>query len=228
MTVVLALKGEDNVVVAADSMVHFGDDNGRYLESRCKLRTINGSWVIGVSHSSSGLEAVDDLGPGKLPNLNSFDRLAVQQIASKLLERHNAKNFSEEAWFVLAGVGEFGAFIHTFAFKPTKETGVYLEGPQECPNQVALGASRHGALYFAYEFHRSTMTIPQRILTAFHSVAEIAKHDLRVARPINVAVVTKGQVCHYSEDDLVRFVERSSDITSTVSRMLTAEGLELP
>jgi len=228
MTVILAIKGVHHVAIFADSLGHSNDADGMYRHSFRKLRTINGKWVIGVSHSQLGLEVVNDLGSDPLNGLHSIDRFAAAEIASRLLSLYQAKGFHDEVRFVLGGVGAFGPFIHEWWLKPNDDkSGVTLEGPYEQSRHAVLGASRHGALYFLHGFNRLSMSIPQHVLLGFHCVAEVAKHDVRVDRPVDVAVATESGVAHYTESDLPQFVERSAAITKEISVHLNAEDLTL-
>jgi 20S proteasome alpha/beta subunit len=105
---------------------------------------------------------------------------------------------------------------------------VKMSGPREVPSGNAIGACNHGALYFAKEFQRDTMSLEQNMLIGFHCVAEVAKHDVRVDRPIDVLVVTPSRVTIYPESQLLEFVSRSREITATISSCFSAEGLKLP
>src|SRR5208283_3931092 len=105
---------------------------------------------------------------------------------------------------------------------------VKIEGPREQQYRVAIGACNHGAMYFATQFHRENMSIEQNVLLAFHCVAEAAKHDIRVDRPVDVLTVTRDGVSIYPESQLSGFVSRSEKITATISEGLSAEGLKLP
>jgi len=229
MTVILGLKGTDHVVLASDTLEMRGPSEGMYRQLSHKLQRINGSWAIGVSGSLDGLQIVRDLGEEKLDGLSEVTFLAVEQLANRILDAYRKKGFSDEAWFLLVGIGDSGQpFIQNWRFKG--ENGeVRIEGPREQGSVAAIGACNHGALYFAKEFQRETMSIEQNALLAFHCVAEVAKHDVRVGRPVDLIVVRKnGTPIRYTETQLPEFVNRSEKITATISDYLLAEGLRLP
>jgi hypothetical protein len=72
------------------------------------------------------------------------------------------------------------------------------------------------------------MSLEQNVLIGFHCVAEVAKHDVRVNRPIEILTVTAAGVTIYQESQLPEFASRSEKITATIFDCLSAEGLKLP
>jgi 20S proteasome alpha/beta subunit len=225
MTVILALKGSDHAVLASDTLEMRGPSEGMYRQTAHKIQRVNGAWAVGVSGSLDGLQVVRDFGEERIDGLS--ETLAVEDLSNRMLDAYKKKGFSNETWFLLVGIKENGRpFIWDWRFL-SEEGEVRIEGPRE-QNSGAIGACNHGALYFVKEFQRETMSVEQNVLLAFHCVAEVAKHDVRVARPIDIAVVRKSGVTRYAESQLSEFVQRSDKITATISEWLSSSDLRLP
>lgn len=57
MTLILALVGRDNAVLAADGQLTQGSSGGYYASSVQKLRLVNrGNWILGVAISQVGYD----------------------------------------------------------------------------------------------------------------------------------------------------------------------------
>lgn len=230
MSIVLGLKGRDHAVIVADTLEIRGHNDGMYQERTHKLQKINGTWGIGVAGSLDGLQIVRDFGEEPIEGFSDIPMVAVDQLARHMLDAYRRKGFSQETHFLLAGIEPWKnghPFLWTWSFKKESEE-VKIEGPREMPSGNAIGACNHGALYFAKEFQSGDMSLEQNVIIGFHCVAEVAKHDVRVDRPIDVLVVATSGVTIYPESQLLEFVSRSEKITAAISGCLSAEGLRMP
>jgi 20S proteasome alpha/beta subunit len=226
MTAIVALKGKDHVVMAGDTLNTFGPVEGLYRRTTPKVRIINGDWIIGVADALEGLQIVRDFGEEKLSGLP--DRNPVDALAERMFEAYKKKGFAAESTFLLGGVDKSRPFIRTWKFKKNQEGILGIEGSLEPDgNHYAIGACHHGAFYFLTQFQRPN-TVEQDAFQVFHCVAEVAKHDVRVDRPIDLAVAHQGKAFLYCESELTEFVDRSISLTSSISDHLLVEGLTLP
>ena len=211
MTLVVALRGPDHIVVAADRLAHIRDDAGMYRHKCAKLRTINkGRWVVGMSGAEAGLGLLDVLEARPPQSFEGHPEESMHVYVDAMWREYEKRHFDEDMFFVVAGVQGECPFMCEWAFRepaglprsPWGPTTIYAD-------RCALGACRHGALYFTSEHHNAEMTVGQRVALAHFAISEAAKHDDRVERPVDVAIADKDGVVLLAERDIPEIVEES-------------------
>lgn len=85
----------------------------------------------------------------------------------------------------------------------------------------AIGAKKHGGLYFAYRYHEKSMSSDQRQLLAYFCVREVAKLDPRVDVPVELVIVRDDSVGSLKPDELRRLEKRSKRISRQIFRYFT-------
>jgi hypothetical protein len=229
MTLVLALKGTDEVILAADSAGYTDHPGGMYRRKLRKLRKVNkGKWVVGIAGSDESLSLIETL------NLRGFSFgqsawACVPDYAHELWEEYRRGGFSLDMHFLLAGIDIRGPFMFQWSFdRPKPGRPVSLIGPSFCyGDHEAIGASIHGALYFAGEHHRKDMDTAQRVSLAHFCVSEAAKHDLRVGGPVDIAIANVNGVACSPESKLPGLRQRTESIAAQIRSILSAAGPEI-
>ena len=227
MTLVLGLRGKDHVVVAADRLGHINKGTGDYGYKCAKLRPMTAGkrqWIVGMAGSDMAITLADRVAAtgDTLPGKHAGVELA-QVYAEELRVAAQASGCDEPMWFLFAGVDSRGSFIYHLSFD-----GQNWRGPGEhTGDQLAIGASCHGALYFASEHHSPEMSQAQRLLLAHFCIAEAAKHDIRIERPVDMAIAGDGDALFVTESDVPAIPDRSKAIAGAIGELLRvpyAEG----
>jgi len=127
---------------------------------------------------------------------------------------------------LLCGVSEGEPATYTWRLSREKDNGtIKFKGASIRPRRAGIGASQHGALYFASAFHRKEMHTRQRILLAYFCVSEATKHDIRVGGHIDIALVRENNpVRFFGQDELAKVKRRSKEILRSLDNHFTAPG----
>src|SRR5947209_4696970 len=160
MTLILALRGKDHVVVAGDTLGHTTDTGGMYRFACKKLFPVNsGKWIIGVAGGSAAIGLVELIEHHQPTSSVPALRFA-ETFSSEVHSRCQKANCDENMWFLFAGVEGTRPFIYSWSF--------IGEGRMQSPSMrwptdegelhEAIGTSKHGALYFASEHHSKDMS----------------------------------------------------------------------
>ncbi len=195
-----------------------------------KLLKVNKSrWVVGIAGSDESLSLIDTF------NLRGFvfgqhASASVRDYAHELWDEYRGRGFSLDMHFLLAGIDIRGPFMHQWSFDRSKPgRPISLIGPSICySDNEAIGASVHGALYFAGEHHREDMDTAQRVSLAHFSVCEAAKHDLRVGGPVDIAIVNADGVACSPESKFPGLRQRTEAIAAQIQSIFSAAGPTIP
>jgi 20S proteasome alpha/beta subunit len=219
MTIGLALKGKDHVVLASDTCRTVALEDGTYQDVARKLFRFNGTWAIGVAGALEIIQVIKNFGEGPIDGLPE-KRLSqkIEHIRDLSFNAYKSLGGTERVWFLLAGFEKEEPFIYQWGFIKDNENNLMTYGPFNQERFSVIGAARHGALYFANEFHKDSWTVEQNLLMAFHCISEVAKHDVFVGHPIELVVVRERKPPDFvSENQLSRIKELSKQITEDLA-----------
>jgi hypothetical protein len=216
MSFVIALKGMDSTVLAADGLA-VREVPGGICKFECsKLRRVNrGRWVIGATGSEGVFGLIDAI------NHRRFDFgkdafLGIESYARELWAMYQCRNLSGAMHFLLAGMDSNFPFIQRWSFDvPKPRRPISLIGPSLCDrDQEAIGVSGHGGLYFAVEYHREDMNTRQMVSLAHFCVSEVAKRELLVGGPVEIAIVNKNGAACLPDSKIAGLTARTESIAA--------------
>lgn len=227
MTLVFALQGKDEVVVAADSMAHDGPDTGgSYKLSVKKLLPVRANWLLGFSGAQDGYTIYKNIqATGWESHLSSDIHLGANEYACKMRDTYDQTGCQGDTTILLCGVSNGEPATYTWSLGRDNNGRVKFSGAQIRPGRAGIGAGQHGALYFASAFHRREMDTRQRILLAHFCVGEAAKLDPRLGGHVDLALVKEnGPVRFFSQDELVKVQLAGEKICGWLAKRFAAPG----
>ena len=227
MTLVFALQGQDEIVVAADSMAHDGPDSeGRYKSSVRKLHPLPNHWLFGFADGQSAYAIYNQIkAQGWESQLSANIALGAQEYAEKMRDLYEKSSYQDSTTAILCGVSNGEPATYSWSLSRDDKGQVKFAGAQIRPERAGIGARQHGALYFASAFHRRDMDTKQRISLAYFCLSEAAKHDLRVGGHIDVALVKENSAVRlFSQAELSEVERASMGIAESLARRFVAPG----
>lgn len=211
MTLILAVTNSKEIVVGADSLVYEGSGEVYRTYSTPKLRTINaGRWIIGFSGLANTASMVWDYLEAIKQTFNPDIRIGAFECVKRMGEfyRDNRLNL-RDCRALLAGFSESRPKIYSWSVEHPNPDGGDMRP------WGAIGCGGDLALHFARNCQPlEDLSTEQLSALAHFSIAEIAKSDNRVEKPIDLGIVTP-ETAHIEDRDSVnqRF-ERKSEILS--------------
>lgn len=227
MTLVFALQGKDEIVVAADSMAHDGPDTGgSYKLSVKKLLPVRGNWLLGFSGDQDGYTIYKHIKAQNWEsNLSSDINLGADEYARKMRDTYDQTGCRGRTTLLLCGVSNGEPATYTWSLGRDSHDQVEFSGAQTRPERAGIGAGQHGALYFASAFHRREMDTRQRMLLAHFCVSEAAKLDPRLGGHVDLALVKENSpVRFFSQDELVKVQLAGEKIFGLLTKRFAAAG----
>lgn len=194
MTLIVALRGTDGTVIAADSRGTIGDPRGLTAinDTQVKLFKLSNLCALGISGASELAAAVVDLLRGKITsdNIEGIDDImaATRQVARQ----------SYDDWFQKFPLPERPGLLLTLTGYNAGATGdskTYLLtssldfAPQLLPSGNCLAGIVQYAVYLLHRFYDPGMSVEQLKRLAAYLIAETATQDPKVGGPIRMAVV---------------------------------------
>jgi hypothetical protein len=85
---------------------------------------------------------------------------------------------------------------------------------------VAIGARKHGALYFSHAHHKADMNDQQRALLAHFCISEAANQDPRIDRPVDIAVVRPEGARMLAPEELSEYERASAALSSEIGNLI--------
>jgi len=227
MTLILALVGNGEVVLAADSQASSGDGGGLYTCSVKKLRSANsGRWIVGVANNHAGWALVDHIeSTGETFNVDIH--IGANEYANRTKELYEKYQHAALTSFVLAGTSPRDAAIYSWSLRRSGPR-VEFDGILPTPEQSAVGAHQHGGMHFAHRFHTREMTTPQRIQLAHLCVSEACHQDPRVDFPVEVGLIRLNKTPQlFTPTELKDVQKRSEHISSEIRRLVISSNPEI-
>jgi hypothetical protein len=221
MSLVIALKGSDAVVVAADTLGVREDPDGICKFKCSKLRRVHKrKWVIAATGSDGVFDLIEAL------NRRNFDFgqdpfMGIPRYARELWTEYRRRRCSGVMDFLLAGTDSSFPFIQRWSFDaPEHERSIRLIGPSMCDaDHEAIGVCGHGGLYFAAEYHREDMNTNQMVSLAHFSISQVAKNELLVGEPVEIAIVDRNVAVCLSDAKIPGLRARSESIAAWLRSM---------
>ncbi len=218
MTLVVALEGKDEVVVAADSRIIEGENEGRYQSEHTKLLRVGPNWILGVAGTVIGYELHSRM-ESENRAFHPDIRIGTHGYAKRMRELYEECECSGPAFLILAGVYKGRPSIYGWNLERDRDGRIQFGGAMPAFGRTAIGANHHGALYFANAHHAPEMPTNQRVLLAYFCVTEAAKHDPRVGGAVEVAVIREDGAIFLSQEALAKVGRESAGIAASIGKL---------
>ncbi len=219
MTLIVALKGEDELVFAADTLVWEGVKEGYYTSHASKLRVIGQEWISGSAGTGVGADVQAQIAAAQEVFDPDVDE-GAPAYALRTAELYRKSQYVGDTSFLLGGFGRDGPVIYRWSLPG-------FSGPMRSRGRrCTIGVGEHGAMNLAAAYHHTSMTTEQRMLLAYFCIYEVTRHDPRVGSPIEVAVAHRGGVKIYTGTQLARFQRASEDLTNYISDKFSIPAME--
>lgn len=221
MTLIVALFNEQEIVIAADTMIY---DTSRHklLEPFHKIMPV-GRHVFAASGTTTLFDIMTLLNAeGKHPN---FDiDIAAGEYYKWTNEVFQARRYSEKQGgdALLAGFGKDGARVYSWHL-PSQN------GLVSNPGRIFLGARENTATFFPIFLHRDSALLGERIQLAHFCIALAGRSDPRVGDPhngypIDISVLTKEGLKAYTQEELKPYIDRGEKLYIEI-QALFARGI---
>lgn len=208
MTLVLAVTNSKEIVIGADSLVYEGSGELYRTFTTSKLRTINaGRWIIGFSGLANAASMVWDCFDATGQIFNPDIRIGVFECIKRMGEfyRDNRLNL-KDCRALLVGFSESRPQIYSWSIEHINPDGGDMRpwGAIGCGNDLALHFAR--SCQPLDELSREQLSA-----LAYFSIAEIAKSDNRVGKPIDLGIVSPQEARLEDRDSVSRRFEGASE-----------------
>jgi 20S proteasome alpha/beta subunit len=199
MTLIVALRGKDGLVIAADSRGTIGDPRGLTAinDDQTKLYQLTQYCGLGVSGSSEfAAKAVDELG--------KVIRECSDKYAEEILTRTRdlIKNLYDD-WFqkfapqarpalslTLVGYAKIQEQMMPRTYLLVSQSDF---APHLFPNGNCLSGVPQYAVYLMHRLYDPKMTVANLARLAVYLISETATQDPKVGGPIRIATITKTE-----------------------------------
>lgn len=227
MTLVVALQGQHEIVMAADRLAHEDDPGGMYKFEVKKLRLVGDRWLAGFAGTQIGYELHKQIErEGFQPSSNIHE--AVHEYAAQMRGLYEKRGYQGFTSAILAGVSNGEPGVYGWSLERDSQGRINFAGAVAAPHRIAIGAQHHGALYFANAFHTPEMDARQRVLLAYFCVREAAKYDPRVGGNVEAALITESGVKMFSQAELAEVERASKEIAAWLAGRFAAAGPPIP
>lgn len=223
MTLILALPGPGEVVVAADTYV-YSDYAEAYYSSQAEKIWKEGSWLIGIAGNELGkavLARIKRNGFNFARDFNSVADDLAKDVNGVFLTLSEQDRSRYDFRVLMCGVEKGKPQLCEWS-----ASSLFPCGSADRP--AAIGAINHGGIYLAYQHYRLDLTTNQRMLLAYFSVHAVTQQDMRVGPPIHVAVVKEDGVTIFKEGQLSDFSRRSEAIAESLKQEFLQPGPPIP
>ena len=216
MTLIVGLRGEDDLVFASDTLVWEGANEGYYISRASKLRVIGQDWISGSAGTGVGADVQAQIAAGQEVFDHDIDG-GAPAYALRTAQLYRKSRYVGETSFLLGGFGRDGPAIYRWSLPE-------FSGPMRSRGgRCAIGVGQHGAMYLAAAYHQTSMTTERRMLLAYFCVYEAARHDPRVGAPIELAVASRGSVTILAETELAGLRRESEALANYIADQFSSK-----
>jgi 20S proteasome alpha/beta subunit len=224
MSLALGLVGESSVVLAADSYGYLRNAGGTYGECYSKILLVNdGKWALATAGSGSAKSISEELERKEYKFFGQVDE-AIVKYSKELWNIRQDRHITGD-WLFLLGMFDGGSpHIYSWSFI----NGVPIFALRQPVRIHVIGAREHGALYFAHQNYAPEISDKERIFLAHFCVSEVSKHDIRVEKPVDVAIVKQDVARMLDQQEIHSLEESSTALSADISRSIKEYAAKLP
>jgi 20S proteasome alpha/beta subunit len=208
MSLIVALAGENEIVMASDTICMAGDADGtyQYSERYSKIRVLGDKrFAVGIAGNTFG---EFPFRAGGIRQHGSFSEI-VEEFVGKTRTEYDKGNRKFNFDYIFCGFDESGPRIETMRFFQSPHDG----SPQNDGltsskfGRNAVGVNKHGALYWIWTFHKTSLPLETIKLLACFTLRETIRHDGRVREPLEMLVVRPDKAVEFLLDSEVKHIE---------------------
>ncbi|HEV3041728.1 MAG TPA: hypothetical protein VHA33_28440 [Candidatus Angelobacter sp.] len=204
MSLVVALAGEKEIVIAADTLLMMGDSEGYYKQKqpfpKIFKQNSDSLFVVGITgHSAARYYLTSE----KVLDVASFSE-TVENYKHCIDDNYALNNCHAE--FTFAG---FEGNEPRIYFCKCYDGLATLE-PKDLGRSVS-GISGHGAMYFVHRYHNRKMRLEELQILACFAVREAVDFEIRLGRPLELAVVRPAQQPHFLQEKEIADLEKQCE-----------------
>jgi 20S proteasome alpha/beta subunit len=182
MSLIVAATNGKIIAVAADTLAFDGDQNLYRAYHERKIRVVDGRWVAGVTGDTIPAVAWDYF-EANHQSFNPDIRIGMLECTAAMGEVYKKFRLTDKSSNLLAGFSSSGPHIYDWRMSDP--------APQNATDFTAIGCGIHVARHFMQRCQpMSKLTDDQLVALVYFSVSEVAAYEIRVRKPIDVAIVS--------------------------------------
>lgn len=223
MTLIVALKCVDGIVIAADSRSTIGDPRGLTAmnDTATKLFKLNESCAVAVSGAGElAFNLVDSIQRELANRKYSVDRYA--QEAGKKFRQQYAEWFKDmhaEARpavnFIMVGLEKLNDIPTPRTYLLTSQTNFALQ--LAIDGCMLAGIVNYG-VYLKHRFYDPSMGIAQALRLAIYLITETATQDPKVGGPIRAAKLTSEGYVQLTDSEIDGVIEENNQQNAALKK----------
>jgi len=229
MTLVVALAGEDDIVVAADSLHSVGFPGNRFRDTSAKKILTSGNYVVGFAGSPKGIctfQLTEPSFEGKLLQDAGKLSMAMDKMVSV------APSGVQPSRFLLCGFEKSRPRIYRWEWNGEE---IQLNDCNLAPRLMvrdgisAIGQEGHGGYLMYSHAYSKNLSLEERVFLAYLCIHEVAEHDHDVSIPIDVSIVKQGRVIELDRTKLAGLTKKCVSFRKRLSSEISrgARGIKL-
>lgn len=198
MSLIVAAHNGKTIVVAADTYMYEGTGKIYRTGNEVKLRTVNeGRWVVAYSGKTTPKLVWDYIDAARV----TFDqdiRIGIFAVRAKFGEIFKEFRMEPDSQMLLVGFSGDVPYIYKWTIGQSSLTG------GDTPPWAAIGCGVDVALHFIWNNQPlEELSADELKRITYFSVAEIARSDNRVGKPIDLAVCEQGKARILRREDFL-------------------------
>lgn len=210
LTLIVGLRGKEELVFASDTLVWEGVREGYYASRASKLRIVGQDWISGSAGTGVGADVQAQIAAAQEVFEHDID-VGAPAYALRTAELYRKSRYVGETSFMLGGFGRDGPAIYRWSLPE-------FSGPVRIRSgRCAIGVGEHGAMYLAAAYHQTSISTDQRMLLAYFCIYEATRQDPRVGTPIELAVARRGSVKLFAGNELAGLRRESEALANYIS-----------
>ena len=221
MTLVVALAGKDEIIIAAERLCLLGDTDGQYRSDISKIREMKGGITAGIAGARSGLTLLERANELTENNASSKRKL-IDAYAAKLAELYGRSY--DEIKFLLCAVENSQPLLYIFGFN---RQATFLPA-EVTEGRVAVGLSKHGALHFLHTYHSRQMNTKELAFLAYFSIHQAIRNDPRLKGPIDVYAIRSDSATQLQRETIDAIRAKCETTETAIGDTIRKVSLELP
>lgn len=222
MTLVVAVAGKSEVILASESLCQLGDGDGQYNVSTSKIRLM-GDVAFGFAAGRSGFGLFSAV--GKRTPFRDDESLheGITRFIAAMGREYKDNRYDDTVRFLVCGVDDKEPLIYVGNFMD----GVVAGPAHISEGRIAIGIEKHGALHFLHRYHHRNMTTNELAFLAYFSISETIFHDGRVKKPIDVFIVREGLAKPLEREQILQLENASQESADAIGEVLVKAAPDL-
>ncbi|MBO8166387.1 MAG: hypothetical protein H0Z25_04130 [Kosmotoga sp.] len=218
MSLVLALKGKDGIVMASDSRATIGDPRGMTTANDTvqKVFTLNNKLILGMAGNANiGLSLIQEFKRRE----NEFSHLNKTIDILRRISCNKMKDWFGQPEVVTSQniLKRWPVILFLVAGYDREEIGIYTLNSTHnfAPEATTLNFSAIGvvplAIYLLNRLHDPDASVESLKLLAIYCIRETATQDGKVGGPVQMTIIKENGIISISKDEINKLVLASEN-----------------